>query len=212
MALSTLKQSLEDSCLEASRLSAESRRLSENARKVRSRRASADQRLEDRAFSLYCRHDWNDPCLRLCFERIVSHSLGLDVQTLLRYVQDRYLRTPLEDIAGVSEGRGGGIADLEHARASKLWREMAAVAWVHQENEVHGIAPSWEHISKKLSEPFAESADGEMFEMSFPPHPRTLAKRVHRLAQVHELSFGHVEPTLPLPQEVARYKATSLLG
>ena len=107
MALPILSESLAENRLEASCLSAEARRLS-NIQRMRGRyRATCHQRMEDRAFSLYCSHDWNDPCLRLCLEQIVSPPPSLDVETLLWQLQGRCLRTPLEDIADIPEGRGG---------------------------------------------------------------------------------------------------------
>ena len=127
-------------------LHADLRRLKQQEASTRRYRARRDQCLEDRAFSLFCRHDWDDPCLRLCIQRIVRSAWNLDEETLRTKLEDRYLRTPAEDIADISEGRGGGIPDEEHSRASKCWREMAAVSWIQRKGVItdfllaHGCA------------------------------------------------------------------------
>ena len=43
------------------------------------------------------------------------------------------------------------------------------------------------------------------------PHPRTLARKVSRLAKAYGYKVGIVEQTMPLTQEAARYKATFLV-
>ena len=89
---------------------------------------------------------------------------------------------------------------------------MAAVSWIRRENELKGIAPTWETISEKLSEPLADSANEGGLEMLSPsPHPRTLARKVSRLAKAYGYKVGIVEQTMPLTQETARNNATFLV-
>ena len=111
------------------------RKAKRNALMRKKREAKAERRREDIAFNIFCSHDWGDNSFRACLEKIVSLSPDLDAETLHRQLEDRYLQTPLIDIADVSSGRGGGIADRDHYLARKLWREIATALWIRDKTK-----------------------------------------------------------------------------
>ena len=127
---------------------AQVRKEKRNALIRKKRNAEAERRREDIAFSLFCSRDWSDDSFRVCLEQIVSPSPDLDAETLLRHLQDRYLQTRLADIADVSEGRGGGIADRDHFLARKLWKEISTLLWIRRQNDVKRLAPTWERLEE----------------------------------------------------------------
>ena len=71
----------EDLRFEARLLQLSLRREQVKAYRQRQRVAQRARRMEDTAFVLFCKQDWNDECFRLCLEKIVSSSPDLDADT-----------------------------------------------------------------------------------------------------------------------------------